>query len=129
MDCGDPNRGSRPRSTTPSTPTVNAEKSTTVGAPLTVSTAVPAPSKTPSPLVRAVARAQQNAGLGARIATKATCTEAGLLAEAGLDCLVLGPGLSVGNVHRPNEHTRVPELHRAREIYRDAIRALCCEAA
>jgi succinyl-diaminopimelate desuccinylase len=82
-----------------------------------------------SPLVRAVERAQQKAGLGARIATKATCTEAGLLAEAGLDCLVLGPGPSVGNVHRPNEHTRVAELHRAREIYRDTIRALCCEAA
>lgn len=82
-----------------------------------------------SPLVRAVACAQEAAGLGARIATKATCTEAGLLAEAGLDCLVLGPGLSVGNVHRPNEHTRIPELDRARAIYRETIRTLCCEAA
>lgn len=78
-----------------------------------------------SPLVRAIAAAQERAGLGERIGTKATCTEAGLLASAGLDAVVLGAGPSVGNVHKPNEHTRISELARARDLYRDAIETLC----
>ena len=57
--------------------------------------------------------------------TKATCTEAGLLAEAGLDVVVLGAGTSVGNVHRPNEHTRISQLAQARDLYREVIERLC----
>ena len=62
------------------------------------------PLETPldAPLVAAVEAAQQALGLGRRIGTKATCTEAGLLSAAGLDAVVLGAGPSVGNVHRPN---------------------------
>lgn len=80
-----------------------------------------------SALVTAVMRAQQSAGMEARIATKATCTEAGILSEAGLDVIVMGPGPSVGNVHKPNEHTRISDLERAPEIYRHAIEQLCIE--
>jgi acetylornithine deacetylase/succinyl-diaminopimelate desuccinylase-like protein len=70
-----------------------------------------------APLVQAVEAAQRAVGLPARVTTKATCTEAGLLASTGLDAIVLGPGPSVGNVHKPNEHTRISELHRAVELY------------
>lgn len=80
-----------------------------------------------SPLVQAVGLAQEAVGLERRIATKATCTEAGLLAQAGLDAVVLGAGASVGNVHRPNEHTRIPELFLARDLYREVIHRLCVE--
>jgi acetylornithine deacetylase/succinyl-diaminopimelate desuccinylase-like protein len=79
-----------------------------------------------SALVRAVEAAQRAAGAPVRVTTKATCTEAGLLAQTGLHALVLGPGPSVGNVHKPNEHTRVSELHRAVELYRDVIARLVC---
>jgi acetylornithine deacetylase/succinyl-diaminopimelate desuccinylase-like protein len=79
------------------------------------------------PLGRAVADAQERIGLGRRFGTKATCTEAGLLSQAGLEAIVLGAGLSVGNVHRPNEHTRVPELSLARDLYAHVVRALCVE--
>ena len=41
--------------------------------------------------------------------------------------MVLGPGVSVGNVHRPNEHTRISELKRAVEIYREVVHQLCVE--
>ena len=82
-----------------------------------------------SQLVRAVVRAQESRGLGARVATKATCTEAGLLSDAGLDAVVIGAGVSVGNVHRPNEHTRISELEVMRGIYSVVIRELCVEAA
>jgi acetylornithine deacetylase/succinyl-diaminopimelate desuccinylase-like protein len=78
-------------------------------------------------LVAAVEAAQQAVGLGRRIATKATCTEAGLLSQAGLDAVVLGAGPSVGNVHRPNEYTRVSELAQARDLYRHVIARLCGE--
>lgn len=82
-----------------------------------------------APLVTAVAAAQQSLGLGRRLGTKATCTEAGLLSEAGLDVVVLGAGPSVGNVHKPNEHTRIPELFLARDLYRSVIEQLCIEEA
>jgi acetylornithine deacetylase/succinyl-diaminopimelate desuccinylase-like protein len=74
-----------------------------------------------SALVRALEEAQRAAGLPVRVETKATCTEAGILAAAGLDAIVLGPGTSVGNVHKPNEHTRVSQLHQAVTLYRAAL--------
>ena len=69
------------------------------------------------PLVRAVARAQRACGRAPRIGTKPTCTEAGLLAEAGLEVVVIGAGSSIGNVHRPNEYTRISELWHMRDVY------------
>ena len=77
-----------------------------------------------SPLVRALEAAQRAAGLTPRVETKATCTEAGLLASAGLEAVVLGPGKSVGNVHKPNEHTLVSQLHQAVSLYRAALTRL-----
>lgn len=80
-------------------------------------------------LVKALERAQRAAGRAPCIATKATCTEAGLLAASGgLEVLVFGAGLSVGNVHRPNEHTRISELEAARRVYRGVIEELCMES-
>jgi acetylornithine deacetylase/succinyl-diaminopimelate desuccinylase-like protein len=88
-----------------------------------------APLHTPedTPLLQDILRAQRRLGLGRRIGTKATCTEAGLLSAAGLDSVVLGAGNSVGNVHRPNEFTSVSELLQARDLYREIIRARCIE--
>jgi acetylornithine deacetylase/succinyl-diaminopimelate desuccinylase-like protein len=80
-----------------------------------------------SVVVRAALQAQKSAGLPPRCATKATSTEAGLLGAAGLEALVLGPGRSVGNVHRPNEYTRVSELGLAVKIYRRVVEQLCIE--
>lgn len=79
---------------------------------------------TDSYLVRALEAAQRDAGLPARVETKATCTEAGVLAAAGVEAVVLGPGTSVGNVHKPNEHTRVSDLHQAVSLYRAALARL-----
>jgi acetylornithine deacetylase/succinyl-diaminopimelate desuccinylase-like protein len=79
-----------------------------------------------SPLVAAVKRAQRECGLEPAVGTKATCTEAGLLSSQGLDAVVIGAGTSVGNVHRPNEHTRISELERMRALYARTIETLCC---
>ena len=82
-----------------------------------------------SPLVRAVCAAQESLGLGRCLGTKATCTEAGVLSDSGLDALVIGPGTSVGNVHRPNEYTRVSDLERAEVLYRHVVQKFCVEEA
>jgi acetylornithine deacetylase/succinyl-diaminopimelate desuccinylase-like protein len=79
-------------------------------------------------LVRAVTAAQEKVGLPRRVATKATSTEAGVIAEQGLEVLVIGAGPSVGNVHKPNEHTRISQLAQARDLYAEVLRALCMEA-
>jgi len=80
-----------------------------------------------STLLAAVQQAQARISIGERVGTKATCTEAGVISEAGLECLVLGPGLSVGNVHKPNEHTRIPELELARQLYGEILTDLCVQ--
>jgi acetylornithine deacetylase/succinyl-diaminopimelate desuccinylase-like protein len=77
-------------------------------------------------LVRAVLAAQRAVGLPERADTKATCTEAGLIARAGLEAVVLGAGPSVGNVHKPNEHTRISELHKAVALYGELVGRLAC---
>ena len=78
-----------------------------------------------SPLLRAIGEAQEALGLPRQVATKATCTEAGVFSQAGIEAIVMGAGVSVGNVHRPNEHTRISQLLRARELYREVIGRLC----
>ncbi len=78
-----------------------------------------------SELVRALRAAQERCGVGVRLGSKATCTEAGVLAQSGLEACVFGAGVSVGNVHRPNEHTLVSQLAQARDVYRETILRLC----
>jgi len=82
-----------------------------------------------SKLVRALEAAQRAAGLPERVETKATSTEAGVLAAAGVEAVVLGPGTSVGNVHKPNEHTRISQLQGAVSLYRAALARLAGEGA
>lgn len=85
----------------------------------------PLSTPTDAALLRWLSAAQRSCGLPERSATKSTCTEAGLLSEAGLECAVFGPGVSIGNIHRPNEHTLVSQLARARDVYRDVLRRFC----
>lgn len=80
-----------------------------------------------SALIHHVTAAQKALGLPPRITTKATCTEAGLLSEHGVETLVLGAGVSIGNVHKPNEHTSVAQLATARDLYASIIGRLCME--
>ena len=77
-----------------------------------------------SHLLHTIASVQQELGWGERIGTKATCTEAGLLSTADLEAVVFGAGVSVGNVHRPNEHTLIPQLAQARDLYRGVLERL-----
>ncbi len=64
-------------------------------------------------------------GLPAEADTKATCTEAAIYSQMGIDSIVFGPGESVGNVHRANEHNLLSECEKAIAFYTRMIERLC----
>jgi acetylornithine deacetylase len=55
-------------------------------------------------------------------------TDAGWLAELGLDCAVFGPG-SIEVAHKPNESVPKADLVRAREVLEAMIERFCRRAA
>lgn len=58
--------------------------------------------------------------------TKLTmATEASVFTRLGVECLVWGPGQSVGNSHAPNENIKLSELRQAIEFYRRAAERFC----
>ncbi len=64
-------------------------------------------------------------GLTLESEMKSGTTEAPVYQEAGMDTIVFGPGRAAGNIHSPNEHVPLADLHRCVEIYRGLILRLC----
>lgn len=60
-----------------------------------------------------------------RLAAKAGCTEAGLYARVGIPSVVIGPGRSKGNIHRPNECVPVSQLKAAVRFYEAFMKKTC----
>jgi acetylornithine deacetylase/succinyl-diaminopimelate desuccinylase-like protein len=56
---------------------------------------------------------------------KSGATEAPVYQEAGMHPLIFGPGQAAGNIHKPNEHVSLADLHACVEIYRDLIMRAC----
>jgi succinyl-diaminopimelate desuccinylase len=52
-------------------------------------------------------------------------TEASVLNRLGVECIVFGPGQSVGNSHEPNERVSMKELDLAVDFYRRVIKRFC----
>ncbi|MCA9771387.1 MAG: M20/M25/M40 family metallo-hydrolase [Myxococcales bacterium] len=75
-------------------------------------------------LVRHLGAALEGAGLPARLATKAGCTEAGVWRGLGMEAVVFGPSRAVGNTHKPNERASLDELGRAAGVYRNLFERL-----
>lgn len=75
-------------------------------------------------IVRSGKRVLREMDLDEPPATKPTCTEAGILAEAWrIPAVVFGPGKSTGNIHRPNERTGLKQIYQAAQFYEKIIRA------
>jgi acetylornithine deacetylase/succinyl-diaminopimelate desuccinylase-like protein len=55
---------------------------------------------------------------------KSGTTEASVYSALGIDTLVFGPGEAGGNIHRPNEHVPLADLHAAVDIYTDLVKEL-----
>lgn len=49
--------------------------------------------------------------------TKASSTEAAVYNQFGAEAIIFGPGISIGNVHRPNEHNSLKQLQVATRFY------------
>jgi len=56
---------------------------------------------------------------------KSGTTEASVYSALGVDTVVFGPGQASGNIHRPNEHVPLTDLHAAIDVYTAVIRDLC----
>jgi len=55
--------------------------------------------------------------------TKATSTEAAIYQAHGAQAIVFGPGISVGNAHRPNEYNSLKQMEVATRFYTQFLRA------
>ena len=76
-------------------------------------------------LMETAVQALEDIGSPAEPASKATCTEAAVYSQIGIDTIVFGPGVSQGNVHRPNEHNLLSQCEKAIEFYKRMIERLC----
>lgn len=54
--------------------------------------------------------------------TKATSTEAAIYQAHGAQAIVFGPGISVGNAHRPNEFNSIKQMEVATRFYTQMLR-------
>jgi acetylornithine deacetylase/succinyl-diaminopimelate desuccinylase-like protein len=75
------------------------------------------------PEIRFLTKVLRESRLPVTLKEKLTCTEAGLYHEWGVPAVVVGPGLSTGNVHRPNERIAVAQLEAAVRFYETLFKA------
>lgn len=78
-----------------------------------------------SKLVVEAKNALRTMGLQETMVTKATSTEASVYRAMGAEAIVWGPGVSVGNVHKPNEFNYLHHLHHAVRFYEKMIESFC----
>jgi len=64
-------------------------------------------------------------GLPATTAKMTMATEANVFQRLGMECLVWGPGQSVGNSHAPNERIKISDLAKATDFYRRFMERFC----
>ena len=85
------------------------------------------PLETPrrGPGARRLALALRCCGLPLRWGKKLACTEAGVYGQWGVPAYVWGPGVSTGNVHRPNESIALRDLEKAADFYEALFRSWC----
>ncbi|MFM8269913.1 MAG: M20/M25/M40 family metallo-hydrolase [Pseudomonadota bacterium] len=73
-------------------------------------------------------KALKACGVKPVLKTKATSTEAAIYQSNGASAIVFGPGISVGNAHRPNEFNSIKQLEVATRFYSQLLRSPVGEA-
>ncbi|MBI3295107.1 MAG: M20/M25/M40 family metallo-hydrolase [Deltaproteobacteria bacterium] len=73
--------------------------------------------KKDSPLMREAAKILKTCRVVPQCKTKASATEASVYQKYGAQAFVFGPGISIGNVHRPNEYNLLRHLDTAVHFY------------
>ncbi len=64
-------------------------------------------------------------GLDSALSKITVATEASVFGRLGIECLVWGPGQSVGNSHAPNESVNISDLRKAIEFYKFSMERFC----
>lgn len=64
-------------------------------------------------------------GLSEALSKITGATEASVFNRLGVECLVWGPGQSVGNSHAPNESVKIEHLNQAIEFYKASMERFC----
>jgi succinyl-diaminopimelate desuccinylase len=72
-----------------------------------------------------VGKALKKVGLPVVYKAKSGNTEGAIFNEMGAQAIVIGPGRAVGNIHAPNEHNEIAQLHKAVEFYTAFLRQFC----
>ena len=75
-----------------------------------------------SRFIQAASRALKACGVDVVKKTKASSTEAALYNHFGAEAIVFGPGLSIGNVHRPNEYNSLSQMETATQFYTNLLK-------
>lgn len=78
-----------------------------------------------SDLVRVASETLTQLGLKSAPGAFAGATEASVFHRLGVECVVWGPGLSVGNSHAPNECIKMRDLDLAVDFYRRFLEGFC----
>ncbi len=76
-------------------------------------------------LAQRVSAAQRESGLDVGSFVKSGNTEGPIFQEMGAEAVILGPGHSTGNIHAPNEHNEIAQLHKAVDFYEVFLRGFC----
>ncbi len=77
----------------------------------------PLKGKRESPLMKQASKILKSCRITPVCKTKASSTEASVYQRAGAHAFVFGPGISIGNVHRPNEYNFLKQLDSAVHFY------------
>jgi acetylornithine deacetylase/succinyl-diaminopimelate desuccinylase-like protein len=75
-----------------------------------------------SELATRVKKAMTTIGEKIEFQVKAGNTEGAILSSMGADAIVIGPGVAMGNIHRPNEYNRLTDLKTAVKFYTAFLR-------
>lgn len=62
---------------------------------------------------------------GSDMGTHSSTNEASLFSRTGVECISFGPGVRDANIHTPNEHVRLGDLHSATEFYFQMMQRMC----
>ncbi|MBI2082192.1 MAG: M20/M25/M40 family metallo-hydrolase [Deltaproteobacteria bacterium] len=78
-----------------------------------------------SEIVRHVSSSLKEIGLPVEFHAKAGNTEGAIVSQMGAEAIVIGPGRSTGNIHKPNESNEISQLKKAVEFYGVLLRRFC----
>lgn len=76
-------------------------------------------------VVQLAMKALRQVKLSTTLVAKSGCSEAGLYAKVGIPSVVIGPGRSAGNIHRPNEQVPLKQLKKAIQFYEAFYKQAC----